>query len=326
MTLEFTPARGVIRREELLVAALELGGLTVELEDYATTGLRAVIVGPSGIGKTSAALLITEQLCAQGWVAVVVDPEGEIAALYGDAVASPAELSARLKARDRPVIVVNADSASAFIPYGEAVLQAADRYRKPVVLVVDETQLFSTSRRVGGEVGEANALMTDIVQRGRKRALDLIVTAHRFSGSLSRSIFTSKNLTLIGRAEDPTAWSGLAPLFRGSQVTFSELMTLSPGQFFAMTMRGIDRVTLRMPAALEKVAIKARPVTAALPSTYSQWIRALHAIPTRRLVKLTPEMVGLMASIVGLTPAQRAEGAAALAGEISVRKASPGRL
>lgn len=79
----------VIRRDELLNATLQLGGTTLSLADYATTGVRAIAIGPSGSGKTSLGLLMAEQLSEQGWVAVLVDPEGEIASLYGDPVESP---------------------------------------------------------------------------------------------------------------------------------------------------------------------------------------------------------------------------------------------
>lgn len=41
----------VFRREEFLTASLNLGTTSIDLKDYATTGIRAVVVGPSGIGK-----------------------------------------------------------------------------------------------------------------------------------------------------------------------------------------------------------------------------------------------------------------------------------
>src|SRR5690242_6238754 len=91
--------RAVFRREELLTAGLSLGSIDIDLADYATTGLRVVTVGPSGIGKTNAGLLIAEQLAKQGWVSVLVDPEGEIEELYGKAVAGVDELRQALAAR-----------------------------------------------------------------------------------------------------------------------------------------------------------------------------------------------------------------------------------
>ncbi|MBK8072906.1 MAG: hypothetical protein IPK34_13225 [Ramlibacter sp.] len=85
----------VIRRDEMLSAALELGGEPIDLADYATTGLMAVAVGPRGNGKTNAGLVIAEQLAAQGWVSVLIDPELELESLYGKAVADPAALEER---------------------------------------------------------------------------------------------------------------------------------------------------------------------------------------------------------------------------------------
>ncbi len=65
-------SHAVVRREELLNAKLDLGGDPIDLDDYATTGLRAVVIGPSGSGKTNAGLVVAEQLTAQGWVAIAV--------------------------------------------------------------------------------------------------------------------------------------------------------------------------------------------------------------------------------------------------------------
>src|ERR1700742_1270767 len=100
--------RNVIRREEMLGATLRLGGTPITLDEYATTGLLALAVGPRGNGKTNAGLLMAEQLSAQGWVSVLIDPENELESLYGDAVADPDALRSALTKREQPVVVVNA--------------------------------------------------------------------------------------------------------------------------------------------------------------------------------------------------------------------------
>lgn len=97
-------SRGVIQRDELVGAVLDFGSVAIDLSEYATTGLRIVTVGPSGIGKTNAGLLIAEQLAAQGWICVLVDPEGEIESMYGKAVAGVDELKVRLQKRDRQFV------------------------------------------------------------------------------------------------------------------------------------------------------------------------------------------------------------------------------
>ena len=58
--------RSVIRRDEMIGATLNLGGAPISLDDYATRGLLAAAIAPRGMGKTSAGLLMAEQLSAQG--------------------------------------------------------------------------------------------------------------------------------------------------------------------------------------------------------------------------------------------------------------------
>jgi hypothetical protein len=311
--------KGVIRREEFLTSAIEFGTASIDLADYATTGLRIVTVGPSGIGKTNCGLLIAEQLVAQGWVSVLMDPEGEIESLYGDAVADADALAETLAAREEPFIVARVKDAADFVPYAQAIMRVVDVQRKPVFLLIDEGQIFSASRKRKDAIGEASDLVNDLTERGRKRALDLFVTAHRFSGSLHRSIFTNKNLTLIGRQEDPTAWSALAPQFRGSKIGFSDLAALAPGEFFCFSRRGVEKVTMPMAEALKAVALSATKVKPALPTTFAQWDRAMREIPTPRLQSLSRPIVDLLSSVAGLTPTQLLAGGRALRDELESR-------
>jgi hypothetical protein len=312
-------SRSVIRREEFIDATLDLGGEPLDLSGYAATGLRIVAMGPSGTGKTNAGLLIAEQLAAQGWVSVLVDAESEIAGMYGDAVTDEHELRMRLEKRDEPIVVVAAADPSEFLPYGEVILEVADTLRKPIFLMVDEGQLFSSGRKRKSNVGESTDLINAAAERGRKRSLDLFVTCHRFAGSLNRTLFVNKNLTLIGKQEDPTAWSGLAPLFRGSKIDFNDLSALATGSFYCFSSRGVEKVRMPMAAALAAVAPAAKNVKPLHPTTFSQWDRAMSEIPTERLNALSPEVIDLLAAVVGLTTQQRLSGAQALRDEMEMR-------
>ena len=312
-------SRTVLRRDELFNATLTLGGAPIELADYATTGLRIVTVGPSGIGKSNAGCLVAEQLARQGWVSVLVDPEGELESLYGDAVRDADELRTLLKTRTSPMIVVSAKDATEFLPYGYAILEAADEYRKPIFLMVDEGQIFSSSRKRKDDVGEAADLLNQFAERGRKRALDLFVTTLRFSGSLHRSLFTNKNLSLIGQQEDPTAWAALAPQFRASRIEYNDLAALAPGEFFCFSRRGVERVKMPMAEALKRAAPSARVVKPTLPTTFSQWDRAMREIPTHRLRALTDPVTSLLATVTGLSTQQIHSGHRALADELECR-------
>lgn len=310
-------ARKVIHRSEMFTATLNLGGAPIELSEYATTGLLAVAVGPRGNGKTNAGLVIAEQLAAQGWISVLIDPEGELESLYGDAVDSAERLSDLLKTRQQPILVVTARNADEFIPYGTAILDAAEEDRKPIFVMIDEGQLFSASKKK--DIAEAAGIINQFAERGRKRALDLFLTAHRFTASLHRTIFSNKNLTLVGCQEDPTAWAALAPLFRASKIDFADLHALAPGEFFCFSRRGLEKVRVQMAAALEKVAPKAKPVKRTLPATFSQWDRAMRAIPTERLTALTDPVVNLLGAIAGIPTQQMLSGLRALQDELESR-------
>lgn len=306
----------IIRRPEMDIATLSLGGEPIALADYATTGLLGLAVGPRGGGKTNAGLVIAEQLSEQGWICVLVDPEAEMEALYGDAVADPEALRRTLVARDTPIVVIRAQDASEFVPYGRVILDVADEYRKPLFVMIDEGQLFSAPRKRKGDLGEAADLINEFAGRGRKRALDLFITALRYTGTLHRSIFSNKNLTLIGCQEDPTVWSALAPQFRSSHIEFDELNALSPGEFFCFSRRGVEKIRMPMATALQAAsAPKAKPARRTLPTTFGQWSRAMRDIPAERLSALTEPVTALLGAVAGLNAQQMREGALALADE-----------
>lgn len=311
--------RQVIQRSEMLSATLNLGGEPLDLADYATTGLLAVAVGPRGNGKTNAGLLIAEQLSEQGWVSVLIDPEGELEALYGDAVADASDLQEKLTRRKHRYLVVKATDATEFIAFGRAILDVAERHRKPIFVMIDEGQIFSASKAMKGDVGEAVAIINEFAGRGRKRALDLFITALRYTGTLHRSIFGNKNLTFVGCQEDATAWSALAPQFKASKIEFNDLNALTTGEFFCLSRRGVEKVRMPMAEALAKVALKAKPVKRTLPATFSQWDRAMREIPTGRLQALTDPVVNLLGAVAGLSTQQMLAGARALQDELDLR-------
>ena len=310
-------ARSVIHRSEMFDATLNLGGAPIDLSEYATTGLLAVAVGPRGNGKTNAGLLIAEQLAEQGWISVLIDPEGEMESLYGDAVESADKLRDLLAERHQPIIVVSAKDANEFISYGMAILDAADEHRKPMFVVIDEGQLFSASKKK--DIAEAADIINQFAERGRKRALDLFITAHRYTGSLHRSIFANKNLTLVGCQEDPTAWAALAPQFRASKIEFGDLHALSPGEFFCFSRRGVEKIKMPMADALQRVAPEAKTVKRTLPASFSQWCRAMREIPADRLMAITDTVVNLLGAVAGLSTQQMLSGSRALQDELEAR-------
>lgn len=313
-------SRPIIERPEMAEAVLDIGGgEPLALADYATTGLVSVAVGPRGHGKTNIGLLMAEQLSEQGWVSVLIDPEDEMEALYGAAVCAPEELAMLLESRSRPIVVVKARSATEFVPFGQVLLEAADTHRKPLFVVLDEGQIMSSPKRRTDGLGESSDLIGEFVDRGRKRALDLFITALGFTSSLHRGIFRNKNLTFIGCQEDPSEWSTLAPQFRGSGVGFADLQALGPGQFYCFSRRGIEKVRTPMATKLAAVAPKAAPARKLLPTSFTEWDRAMQAIPLYRLQRLSDPVCQLLGTICGLTTAQVQAGMVARDDEIECR-------
>lgn len=312
-------SRTVVHRDELLKAKLEFGSTTIDLADYATTGLRAVAAGPSGCGKSNVGLVMAEQLTRQGWIAVLVDPEGELASMYGEPVSDPEALREALETREKSIVVVSVTDAKEFLPYGQVILEAADVHRRPIFVVLDEGQLFSSSSRRKNGIGESGDIINQIMQQGRKRRLDCFVTAHRFSGSIHRSVITNKNITFLGTQEDPTAWSALAPMCRTARIEYSDLAALSPGEFYLFARHGVEKVRMPMADALARVAPKARKAKQLLPTTFAAWDRAVRAIPTPRLHVLTPEVTAFLCAVAGLMPQQSQAGYRALADELATR-------
>lgn len=312
-------SHNVINRPEMAGAILDFGGTPLDLSEYSTTGLRIACVGPSGVGKTNAGQLAAEQLSGQGWISVLVDPEGELESMYGKAVADAGALEDVLTRRSDPIVVVSATSASDFIPYGRAILDVSDKQRKPIFLMIDEGQIFSATRKRNQDIGEATDIINEMAQRGRKRALDLFFTAHAFTGSLHRSIFGLKNLSLIGCLQDPMAWAALAPQFRAHRIEFNDVAALAPGEFFCFSRRGVEKVRMPMAAALKNVAAAAPQVEQALPATFHQWDRAMRRIPTNRLLALNEPVTELLGSIAGLSAQQMMSGRRALQDEIAGR-------
>ena len=114
-------------------------------------------------------------------------------------------------------------------------------------------------------------------------------------------------------------WSALAPQFRASGIEFKDLNALMPGEFMCLARRGIEKVRLPMAGALQKVAPKSKIVRRTLPATFSQWDRAMRAIPTERLMALTDPVVELLGAVAELTPQQMLAGARALGDELEIR-------
>jgi hypothetical protein len=86
-----------------------------------------------------------------------------------------------------------------------------------------------------------------------------------------------------------------------------------------VSRRGIEKVRMPMAKALAEVAMKAKVVKKTLPATFTQWDRAMRAIPKERLDALTDEVVSLLGTVAGLSAQLMLAGQRALQDELKCR-------
>ena len=92
--------------------------------------------------------------------------------MYGDAVADVDALRLRPGVkRDEPFVVVAAEDASEFVPYGRAILEAADTSQEAHIPDDRRGQVFSAPKKRKGDIGEAADIVNEFATRGRKRVL-----------------------------------------------------------------------------------------------------------------------------------------------------------
>jgi hypothetical protein len=185
----------------------------LDLEELLAT--RLLVQGNSGSGKSHLLRRLLEQ--SAPWVQqCVIDPEGDFVTLadrFGHQVVDAARTEAELvriagRVRQHRVsVVLNLEgldveqqmrAAAAFLG---GLFDAEREYWYPVLVVVDEAQLFAPS--VAGEVSdEARKLslgaMTNLMCRGRKRGLAGVIATQRLA-KLAKNVAAEASNFLMGR-------------------------------------------------------------------------------------------------------------------------------
>ena len=185
----------------------------LDLEELLAT--RLLVQGNSGSGKSHLLRRLLEQ--SAPWVQqCVVDPEGDFVTLadrYGhvvvDAARSEAELAgiASRVRQHRISTILNLEgleidqqmrAAAAFL---NGMFDADRDHWFPVLVVVDETQLFAPT--AGGEVSDdarklSLGAMTNLMCRGRKRGLAGVIATQRLA-KLAKNVAAEASNFLMGR-------------------------------------------------------------------------------------------------------------------------------
>ncbi|WP_299862540.1 ATP-binding protein [uncultured Hoeflea sp.] len=191
------------------------GGQPAMLDIEELLATRLLVQGNSGSGKSHLLRRLLEQ--SAEWVQqVIIDPEGDFVTLadkYGhlvvDGERSEAELAGiagRIR-RHRVSCVLSLDglevddqmrAAAIFL---NAMFEADHEYWYPVLVVVDEAQMFAPS--AGGEVAEdarkmSLGAMTNLMCRGRKRGLAGVIATQRLA-KLAKNVAAEASNFLMGR-------------------------------------------------------------------------------------------------------------------------------
>lgn len=211
---------------------------------------RMLIQANSGGGKSRALRRLLE-VTAGRVQQLIIDPEGEFASLRekhdlvicaaqgGDALAHPrtASLLARrlLETQASAVLDISdlkADQRHAFVRiFLEALVEAPKSLRHPVLVALDEAQIFAPEKGQGES--EASAAVIDVATRGRKRGLCLVAATQRISMFHKGVAAELKNRLIGGTSLDVDVKRAAFDLGLPPKEALDKLRALEPGHFFA---------------------------------------------------------------------------------------------
>ena len=193
----------------------------LDLEAYAKPGLRAVVLGSSGAGKSYTVRVMCEEILAAGISVVIFDTEDEyysLAEVYPTVIVGGPQAHLPLPLAPSPEFVrslveiplrrpgialifelndLGYDAQQrAFTTYANAIFQAKKPGTGILFMVMEEAELFAPE----GAKGDVLTAAT-LARRGRKRGLYTVWTPHR-TADFSKRVLSQCNLTLVGRLED----------------------------------------------------------------------------------------------------------------------------
>lgn len=242
------------RQASDLVSKISLGnwveGGQVKLDLARLLITRMLIQANSGGGKSYALRGLLERTA--GLVQqLIVDPEGEfaslrekhdlviIAAAGGDAAAHPktaALLATRLLETEASAVLdiseLKAHDRHAFVRiFFESLIDAPKGLRHPVLVALDEAQLFAPEKGQGES--EASAAVIDLATRGRKRGLCLVAATQRISMFHKGVAAELKNRMIGGTSLDVDVKRAAFDLGMPAADALKALRALEPGHFYA---------------------------------------------------------------------------------------------
>ncbi len=218
-------------------------------------GIRLLVCGESGAGKSTAAVLILEQMLAQGGQVVLLDPHQEYAALWN---AAPSDV-VRFGYGDEPVTMDSVeeclnlvrDGKSLLIDLSHWVLEAAELgafvlafvkglYRLRVahpqatMLCVEEAQLFCPQQQIGGQA-EGIQLFVGVANGGRKFGLSLMLLSQRIS-LIDSNVVGSVNLRILMRTTEVRDWKRIKLYLPETMgIEYEDLKSMKSGEAIVLS-------------------------------------------------------------------------------------------
>ncbi|MDO9707906.1 helicase HerA domain-containing protein [Paracraurococcus lichenis] len=266
----------------------------LDLEELLAT--RLLVQGNSGCGKSHLLRRLLER-SAPFVQQAVIDPEGDFVSLaerFGHLVidaaehteASLAHAGERVR-QHRVSVVLNLEGvdiegqmrrAAAFL---DGLFAAERRYWTPVLVVVDEAQLFAPSG--GVEVAEetrraALGAMTDLMCRGRKRGLAGVIATQRLA-KLAKNVAAEASNFLMGRTFLDIDMARAADLLGMEKRQAEMFRDLERGRFMALGPALARRPLAMRIGAVETESRGAGPGLMPLPETPPEAAHALILAP-----------------------------------------------
>ena len=203
---------------------------------------RSCIIAQSGAGKSYGVAVICEELLSKGFGFTVIDTEGEYSSLKqkfevltvggsgSDLNVKGVDLSklaSRAISESIPVILdvsdVN-DERGIVNDWLSSIYEAADKLRKPYLVVVEEADKFVPQR------GARMNIFHEVARRGRKRGLGLLIASQR-PALIDKDVLSQCSHQFIGKLTLDNDLDAVKHFFDNRKDLLS-LPDLNPGEFF----------------------------------------------------------------------------------------------
>lgn len=242
---------------------------SLDLEQFSSDGMRILVTGISGSGKSNAAKVIVEELVKNNIPVIVIDTESEYASLkeITDRIlvlgGSYRDIDVEDVAFEDLIEVFFASGINIVLDIGERrkteklgitkdftelLYDKALYYKKPFFLVFEECNLFAP------EIAESKGIPTlsickDISERGRKRGIHSIWITQR-TARLSKDVIGNCNIRLIGRIVQENDIAKIKPILKDANIPESEIMELQQ-EFFLIAGNKATKFRFRKIAMTE---------------------------------------------------------------------------